>query len=788
MKIILKSIIRNFIHNPVTNLINLFGLSVSLSIVIILSIYCYSELTTDNFHKNVYETYLLKKNPDAIYLPGILYETIRDKIPGLKSVVRISGSWEPPVFQSENKDPLTSDLIFADDDFFKVFSYNSSEGDLKSALSDPMGIVITEDLAEKLFGKENALGKQVLMNNKYSLTVNAVIKDQKKNTCLNLSAVVSMATKSIVQSNGDEMKDWGWNNFQIFLLLEKSVTAEDIIKNMLRIIPEKEQKNYSEAQLIPLTKVYFSKFSLFGSDHLRNGSRKKVMVLLFVAILVLIIALINFINISASQWRERVKQMGIMKVLGAPRSDIMSNVLVESIVFFMVSYIFAIQIAFSLTSFLSGYTGIRYNEKLVASPSFIIISIFIVFVLSISFSIIPALKIATSRASDNLKKTVKSNKTRYTLNGAMVTLQFAIAITLVTFTLLVQKQVSFGSNELGMNQNNLIGIKLTEQLMAKKDVLNEKLKGEPAINEVSFSQYFPGKVLSSWGTRLTLNGENKQVQFDTFCADEAFFKMLGLELVSGRFYSDDQPSDKGKILVNETFVRKYNLTDPIGGTILVGMMGEEARPSEIIGVLKDFHFKPVNREISALAIRNDHQISYCLVHAQADNFNSLKKLTTNIKAITAELSPSFPVEVSFFDTALENMYNSELQFRRTFSLMSATAIIICCLGILAMSLSACQRRVKEIGIRKVNGARIGEILFMLNRDFIRWVVLAFVISTPVAWYIMNQWLKNYVYKTELSWWLFALAGLSAMLIAVFTVSWQSWLTATRNPVEALRYE
>jgi len=788
MKIILKSIIRNFIHNPVTNLINLFGLSVSLSIVIILSIYCYSELTTDNFHKNVYETYLLKKNPDAIYLPGILYETIRDKIPGLKSVVRISGSWEPPVFQSENKDPLTSDLIFADDDFFKVFSYNSSEGDLKSALSDPMGIVITEDLAEKLFGKENALGKQVLMNNKYSLTVNAVIKDQKKNTCLNLSAVVSMATKSIVQSNGDEMKDWGWNNFQIFLLLEKSVTAEDIIKNMVRIIPEKEQKNYSEAQLIPLTKVYFSKFSLFGSDHLRNGSRKKVMVLLFVAILVLIIALINFINISASQWRERVKQMGIMKVLGAPRSDIMSNVLVESIVFFMVSYIFAIQIAFSLTSFLSGYTGIRYNEKLVASPSFIIISIFIVFVLSISFSIIPALKIATSRASDNLKKTVKSNKTRYTLNGAMVTLQFAIAITLVTFTLLVQKQVSFGSNELGMNQNNLIGIKLTEQLMAKKDVLNEKLKGEPAINEVSFSQYFPGKVLSSWGTRLTLNGENKQVQFDTFCADEAFFKMLGLELVSGRFYSDDQPSDKGKILVNETFVRKYNLTDPIGGTILVGMMGEEARPSEIIGVLKDFHFKPVNREISALAIRNDHQISYCLVHAQADNFNSLKKLTTNIKAITAELSPSFPVEVSFFDTALENMYNSELQFRRTFSLMSATAIIICCLGILAMSLSACQRRVKEIGIRKVNGARIGEILFMLNRDFIRWVVLAFVISTPVAWYIMNQWLKNYVYKTELSWWLFALAGLSAMLIAVFTVSWQSWLTATRNPVEALRYE
>jgi putative ABC transport system permease protein len=788
MKIIIKSIIRNFIRYPVTNLINLFGLSVSLSIVIILSTYCYSELTTDSFQKNAYETYLLKKSPDAIYLPGILYETIREKIPGLKSVVRITGSWEPPVFQSGNKEPLTSDLIFADEDFFKVFSYSSSEGDLNSALSEPMGIVITEGLAGKLFGKESALGKQIMMNNKNSLTIKAVIKDQKKNTCLNFSAVVSMATKNIVQSNGDEMKDWGWNNFQIFLLLDKTVRADDIIKNMVRIIPEKEQKNYSEASLVPLTKVYFSKISLFGSDHLRSGNRKKVMVLLFVAVLVLIIALINFINISSSQWQERVKQMGIMKVLGAPRSDIIRNVLAESLIFFLVSFIFALQIAFSLTSFISGYTGIIYNEKLVTSPYFIIISILVVFILSIVFSIIPALKIATSRAADNLKKTVRNNKTRYKINGALVTLQFSIAITLVAFTLLVQKQVRFGSNELGMNQNNIIGIKLTEQLMSKKDVLKEKLKGEPAINEVSFSQYFPGKVLSSWGTRLTLNGENKQVEFDTFCADEAFFKLLGLELVSGRFYSDDVTSDKGKIVVNETFVRKYNLTDPIGGTIMVGMMGENASPSEIIGVLKDFHYKPVNSEINALAIRNERQESYCLVHAQTENFNSLRKTMVDIKAITAELSASFPVEINFFDTALENMYNSELQFRRTFSLMSASAIIICCLGILAMSLSACQRRVKEIGIRKVNGARIGELLFMLNRDFIRWVVLAFVISTPVAWYIMNQWLKNYAYKTELSWWLFALAGLSALLIAVFTVSWQSWRTATRNPVEALRYE
>jgi putative ABC transport system permease protein len=788
MKIILKSIIRNFINNPVTNLINLFGLSVSLSIVIILSVYCYSELTTDNFHKNANETYLLKKSPDAIYLPGVLYETIREKIPGLKSVVRITGSWEPPVFQSGIKEPLTSDLVFADEDFFKVFSYTSSEGDLSSALSEPMGIVITQGLAGKLFGKENALGKQIMMNNKNSLTVKAVLRDQKKNTCLNFNAVVSMATKNIVQSNGDEMKDWGWNNFQMFMLLDKAANASDVVNNIIRLVPEDEQKNYKNATLVPLKKLYFSKFSLFGTDHLVGGNKRRIMILLMVAILVLTIALINFINISTSQWQERVKQTGILKILGSGQFEIIRNILAESFILFLVSLLIAVQLSTSITPFILGYTGISYNANIISSPYFLLSSLAAVLILSILFSIIPAIKISTSRAIDNLRKTVRTNKTRYSTNGVLVTLQFTIAITLIAFTFLVQKQVRFGSNDLGMNQNNIVGFKLTEQLSHNKEVLKEKFENEPAIKSISFSQYFPGKTLSSWGTRFTQNGENKQVSFDTFCADAAFFKMLGLELVSGRFYSDDMTSDKGNILVNEAFLRKNNLTSIEGATIMVGMMGEVASADEIVGVLKDFHYKSVNNEIQALAIRNAPQYSFCLVHIQANDFEVLKKTVDKIKDITAALSPSFPVEVSFFDKALENMYNSEVQFRKTFSLMSVSAIAICCFGILALSLFSCQRRIKEIGIRKVNGASIAEILSMLNKDFIRWVLLAFLISIPIVLFISHKWLKNYAYKTEISWWIFGLAGLSALLIAIFTVSWQSWRTATRNPVEALRYE
>jgi len=229
------------------------------------------------------------------------------------------------------------------------------------------------------------------------------------------------------------------------------------------------------------------------------------------------------------------------------------------------------------------------------------------------------------------------------------------------------------------------------------------------------------------------------------------------------------------------------MENPIGAKFVMGF-GENPPLSEIVGVVKDFHYKQVNVPIGSLIIKNDTYASYCLVSASTRNFKSLSSFVQYVKDETNKLSPSFPVEISFLDQAVENMYQSELQFRRTFTLFAGCAIVICCLGILAMSMFACQRRIKEIGIRKVNGARVSEVLAMLNRDFVKWVAIAFVIATPIAWYAMNKWLESFAYKTSLSWWIFALAGLLALGIALLTVSWQSWKAATRNPVEALRYE
>jgi putative ABC transport system permease protein len=784
MQNIFKSTYRNFVRKPAINLINLVGLAVSLALVIILSVYSYSELTTDNYHKNGNRVYLFGDLKSAVSFPAPLKDKIDMNLPGVESTVRISGTWNAPVFQAENKESITSDLIFADDDFFKLFTYRAIEGDLASALKTPMSVVITKSMADKLLGNEPAVGKTLKLNNSHQLTITAVIDKPEGNTCLSFNAITSNATKKIVQPNGDEFTSWMMGGFMTFVLLKEGINPDLTAKSIYSLLHEDNPKINAEFGLNPLNKIYFSKFNLFGGNYIRFGEKAKVLILLMVAALVLMIALVNFINISSSQWFEKIKQNGIMKVLGAKRSTIMRNVLIESVLFFLVAFFLATGLIVIVKPLIQEYTGIHFNSRLIYSPGFILIFIAGTIILSMLFSFGPALRISSSRVVDNLKKKVETRHSGFSFSGVFVTFQFIVAIVLIAFTALVQKQVRFGS-DFGVSQENLVGIKLTPELSQKKDVLKQLLMEKSSVESVSYSMYFPGSRFSNWGTKLNLNGEEKDVTVDMFNADASVFKTMGLELKMGRIYSDDLSTDQGKIVVNEAFLRNYGITNPVGGKMVVTMDGKS---SEIIGVVKDFHFKSVTQPITPLVITNGWYTSYCLVKLQTSGFNNFHSALLDIKSATTELSPSFHVEISFFDQAIENLYQSKLQFRRTFTLFAGCAIIICCLGILAMSLFACQRRIKEIGIRKVNGARISEVMTMLNKDFVKWVAIAFVIATPIAYYAMHKWLENFAYKTSLSWWIFALAGLLALGIALLTVSWQSWRAATRNPVEALRYE
>ena len=790
MQNIFKSTYRNFVRKPATNLINLLGLAVSLALVIILSVYSYSELTTDNYHKNGDRVYSYSDlNKGRMNIPAILKDQIDLNIPEIESTVRIAGTWEAPVFQVDNHDPITSDIITSDPDFFKFFTYEAVEGDLGTALKEPMTIVLTELLAQKLYGKEPALGKNLKINNKQTLTVSAVIKEPKDNSSLSFSSMTSNDTRKIVFPNGGEFVEWGWWNFQLFVLLKDGAKPEETAQKIASLFPKDEQGNQNEKayKLNLFRKIYFSDFSLYGNNYMHCGDRKKIMILLMVAALVLIIALVNFVNISSSQWLEKIKQTGVLKMIGTDKTSILKNVLTEAFILFLMSFFLAMLIVQISFPSISSYTGIHFNTLLIYKPSFLIVSIAGIFILSLIFSIIPAMRISSSKAIDNLKKTINTGYSNSFSRGILVTAQFAIAIVLIAFTVLVQKQVDFGSSNFRFDQERIIGIKLTPQLRDKTEVLNKMIGDNPNASKISFTQFFPGKLSEHWTSNQEINGEKKQLDFDTFCSDANLCQMLGLQLVQGRFFAEELATDQHKMIVNETFVRENKMENPIGAKFVMGF-GENPPLAEIIGVVKDFHYKPVTEPIGSLIIQNEPRSSYCLVSINTSDFKSLHHFIQEIKTETNQLSPSFPVEISFLDQAVENLYQSELQFRRTFSLFAGCAIVICCLGILAMSLFACQRRIKEIGIRKVNGAKISEVMLMLNSDFVKWVAIAFVIATPLAWYAMNKWLENFAYKTELSWWIFALAGLLALGIALLTVSFQSWKAATRNPVEALRYE
>lgn len=788
MKHTLKLFYRNFRKHASINLINLGGLVLSMTVVLILSAYCYSELTTDRHHKHPGESFLVSNGVQrgelGIFTPAILAEHLRSEIPDIKNVVRIAGTWESAVIKAEGGEAFKTELVFADTSFFQLFNYHEVLGDLETALSDPSSIVITKPEALRLFGKTDVIGETIYINNKHLVKITAVIEQAGNNSFLSFKVLVPIASRKIIQPNGEEFTKWSYSNFQTFVQINKNSDLSKIETLIKKINTDNSdgKRNSREVKLIPLEEIYFAGIHTPWANFLKVGDFSKIVILMIVASLILIIALINFVNISSYSLKERLRQTGIFKIIGASKRQVLINVIFESILIFSFSYWMAIVLAEVIHPFITQYTGVNYINELILTPAFIAISFSLAIFLGIITNIIPSIRHAITNPINGLKKALNGKTKGRVYQSSLVIFQFCAAIVLITFTLLVHKQIKFGTRDLGYNDKNTVAIKLTKQL--KKKVLKDKLGSLAGTEKISLTQFYPGKPISNWGLTLPINGEDKKIQFSIFDADLAFMDMMNIELVAGRFYSDTVSSDKNKVLINEAFVKEYeieNLSD-------IAISGWSGNTLEAVGIIKDFHYKSKNHAIGPLVIKNTGYASYCLVEISSNQFADLSSSIDEKKEITAQLSPDFPVEISFMDQAVENMYQSELQFRRTFTFFAGCAIFISCLGILALSLYAGQQRTKEIGIRKVNGAHVEDILMLLNKDFIKWVMIAFIIATPIAFFSMKKWLESFAYKTEISWWIFIIGGCSALLIALFTVSWQSWMAAKRNPVEALRDE
>ncbi len=761
-----------------------------MTVVILLFSFCYHELTTDMHQENKENGYLLinsdGNNSFGINMPGVLSYHLDSSVFEIKKTVRMAGFWEQPVLKSEKADPMKSKILFVDGDFFELFTYEPVSGNLDMAFQDPRSMVITEKLASRLFGNIDAVGETIMLNNEHPLVITAIVREPGNNTFLDFEALISMEGRKIIQSNPGEYTNWNWWNFNTFILTDKDYdqqTTEEKIRNIF-IDHSQSENSFEGIGVLPLQDIYFSKIEAGWQDHFRIGNKQQVLVLAMVAFLILLIAIINFINISSSQYIDRLKQAGIQKILGATKFHIIRQVLFESAMLFMISAWIGIILTEIIQIYLSQYLEIQLISGIIFSPKILILIISLSTVIGILSSLPTAYLISSSKSIDNLKSTFSLKANKSALRSILVVTQFAIAIILIGFTVLVQKQIRFGISNLGYEKENIVGIKFTQQLYGKSEILKKELLDQAFIDNVSMTQFFPGKDLSYWGLDTEIRGEKKQLSFNKFDADQAFFDMLNIKSVSGRIYSDDFSTDKNKAVVNQAFLKANDISDPIG----IELYARNDIHFEIIGIIEDFHFESVNKEIGPLLINNSGNASVCLVNMQSHDFNVLRSNMESLREICHNLSPDFPVEIRFMDLAVENMYRSEIRFRRIFTLFSSSAIFISCLGILALSIFVCNIKTKEIGIRKTFGASVRSIFNMLNQEFARSVIIAFSIACPVSWYLMQLWLKGFSYKTDISWWIFALSGLMAMGIAFLSVSWQSYRSARKNPVDILRYE
>jgi len=650
------------------------------------------------------------------------------------------------------------------------------------ALTDPNSIVLTKSVAEKLLGSENPIGKNIKFISKsrelsLDLTITAIIEDTPVHSSIPYSGIISFETR---YSDSPKMEeDWGNWGYPTYIKLNKNARIDDfklkvdpswveLAKDKLQITGASDNEIVNYLKFVPLKDVQF-----FG-----NSKRQFISLILIIGIIVIVIAIVNFINLSVAKSSNRSREIGIKKVFGSGRTGIIFQLLFESVSLSFLSTFLALFIVVIISPVFEKITG--WNVSFEHEYYFYIITILISgsLIIGLTAGLYPALFLS----SFNPVRTFK-NETSFGSKGKkfkifLMVFQFAISISLIICTIVITKQVRYlRTKDVGFDKENLIYCSRSK-VSKKYDTFKQKLLQNPNIHNIASSNTSLARNFPMTNSCVI---NDKERTFYTMTVDQDFVKTMGLKIIKGRDFSWDISTDQyGAMIINETAVKEFELTDPIGTEL--EMFGYKVY---IIGVMKDFHASSFHQKIPPSAL-------WVAPWNGTINFRIDAKNTDNsiayIKKIWDEFSPDVPFEYHFLDEEYDSLYKSEEKFNLLIAYFSILAIFIACLGLFGLVSFSIDKRIKEIGIRKVNGAKAIEIIVLVNKTFIFWVIVAFILACPIALYAMKKWLQNFSYRTEINPWIFILAGIIALIIVFCTVSLQSWKAATRNPVDALRHE
>ncbi len=788
----IKTSIRNLIRYRLFTVLNLTGLSIGLICVIIISIWISNESSFDKFNENFGRIYQVnfKNNKGEFSMAGTpapLAPKITSDVASVESTVRIRNT---PAFAFRYGKNMffENNGLACDPQLFDIFSIKTIEGDPKEALNQVNSIVISQSFASRYFGTVDPLNKEIQIEGSDYLVVQAVIDDMPINSHIQFDYLLPFKFAEKYHFCG---MLWGDPNFRTYVLLKPNSDPQKTATAITSVAMENGMPHVKYggniALLRPLKDIYLD----YKVDNRLGptGDYRQLYIFASIGFLILFLACINYLNITISLYTKRYKNTSVRKICGAGNSSVFLNSFLESLLMISLSFLIALAGLWFLDPLISSVIGNKDLDKIL-NPVFISIIPIIFIITLLICSIYPAIQFSKPKAIDLLSG-YSGRKTRI-LKG-MVIFQNIIAIILIINVIGINRQIHFIKDKtLGFNSEHVVYTYLRGESYTKVALFKTSLLQDPHITDVSLKDCLPyNRRNTTVGISWKVNGEwqnqriSNPIAMETTRVDDHFLDMMGVKFLYGRNFSNEIAEDRQDYIINETAMHMMGITDPIGSEfMLYGNIGR------IIGVIKDTYFKSLHENINPQVFhmyKDESSESYLSVLFFKIN-GDIKEPIARIKKIWEENNPGVPFEYNFLDTDYGKLYQKDTRFAKLIDLFCVIALFIACLGLFGQAVITSENSIKEIGIRKVNGASIIQILAMLNKNFGKWVALAFVVAAPVASYTINKWLQNFAYKTEVKWWIFILGGILALTLAMITVSWQSWRAARKNPVEALRYE
>ncbi len=781
---------RNYIRDKSFSLINTIGLAIGLGAFLIVFLFVYKEWSYDRHHLDADRLYRITKvferddfRRESLSTANMLAPTLLEEIPGIENVLRINNTFGESIVAFNDKKFIESRFFIADESIFDFFSYKVIEGEKAKMLNAPYTVVITETTKQKYFGNEPALGKSLTIEtwSAHDYEVTGVIEDIPDNTHFNFDILTSTETlRSVVPNPEQRFESWFYVGASTYLKLEKGFSANEIEANFDDFLSKHkgERATYESMSLQPVVDIHLH--SNFDEEFQPNSDIRYLYIFGSVALLILIVSCINYVNLATAKSSDRAMEVGVRKTFGVQRNQLIGQFLFEGLITCLISIGLAFLLVELCLPFFNNLTG-QNLSLYYSSPIFWVAVTGFYFLFSIISSIYPSLYL--SRINPHrIFSNKASQKNKLHLRNGLIVFQFGISIFLIIGTFSIKAQLDFIQNKkLGIQANQIITIN-SDGIGSNYTSFKEELRKIPAINSISYStRKLP--LTSEIEMSLYPKGQSPDNNNLLSIGDD-FLETMNITLVSGNLL-DQYPSiselDYFPVLVNETAAIEFGWdSDPIGKTF-----DGFSPPATVVGVISDFHYESVKERIEPLVLGQLGRPVYTYININTSN---IRALLSQIETVWETTGPGTPFTYHFMDAEYQNLYLAEDRLASIFRYFTILAIFISCLGLFGLASFSANRRTKEVGIRKVLGASIANIVGLLSRDFILLVFFGFALATPFSWYLINIWLTNFAYKIDISPWVFIGAGFVTLGIALSTVCFQAYRAALANPVESLRNE